>query len=80
MDRNRELDGFITLLDIYATDQLLILMSQFNKCPTGRYRLAAGLPGIFSLTSKIENKDCSTLPNEKERKRVYHTWESGSDK
>ena len=61
MDQNRELDGVSTMPDIYPTDQSLC--SQFNKCPTGRYRLADGLPGNFSFDkNKSKSKDCPTSP------------------
>ena len=36
-NRNFELNGFITMLYMYTTDKLLILMPQFDKRSPGRF-------------------------------------------
>ena len=47
--RNERLAQFIANPNTYRNDQLLNLMRQFDNCPTGRYRLACSLPGVFSF-------------------------------
>ena len=47
--RNEKLAQFTANSSTYPQDQLLDLMRQFDNCPTGRYRLARTLPGVFSF-------------------------------
>jgi hypothetical protein len=47
--RNEQLALFRASPNTYPNDQLLDLMRQFDNCPTGRYRLACSLPGVFTF-------------------------------
>ena len=49
--RNEQLARFMASPNTYPNVQLLDLMRQFNNCPTGRYRLARCLPGMFTIQS-----------------------------
>ena len=44
--RNRALARFVATPRAYPGDELLALMTQFDKSPTGRYMLARCLPAI----------------------------------
>jgi hypothetical protein len=52
--RNHELARFTADPRVYPVEELLELMTQFDRCPTGRYRLARCFPEIlffFKMTS-----------------------------
>ena len=49
--RNVQLALFTASPSTYPNDQLLDLMRQFDNCPTGRYRLARSLLGMFTFQS-----------------------------
>ena len=69
--RNRELALFVANPDAYPSgDELLALMRQFNKCPTGRYMLARCYPEIPSLLKIHESPD-SSATEQRKRKRIH---------
>ena len=46
--RNRKLIRCVANLQDCTDDELVVLLSQFANCPTGRYMLARSFPPVFS--------------------------------
>lgn len=67
--RNRKLARFVANPSHYPGDELLALMSQFDRCPTGRYMLARCVPEIPGFF-KIMITDPSTA-RLKKRRKIY---------
>jgi hypothetical protein len=66
--RNRDLARFVTNPRAYPGEDLLALMGQCDKCPTGRYMLARCFPGIPSFFN-MNGTDASKA-GVKKRKRI----------
>ena len=65
--RNRELARFVANPHDYPADELLKLMTQFDKSPTGLYMLVRCLPGIPSFFKSNEITDASTAGAKKRK-------------
>jgi hypothetical protein len=70
--RNRNLARFVANPRAYPGDELLALMTQFDKSPTGRYMLARCLPGIpsFFKINRIATSADMCTAEAKKRKRT----------
>ena len=65
--RNHELARFVANPHDYPADELLKLMTQFDKSPTGLYMLVRCLPGIPSFFKSNEITDSSTAGAKKRK-------------
>ena len=71
--RNRQLARFVANPRAYPVEELLVLMTQFDKSPIGRYMLARCLPGIPSFF-KSKSTHSSTVEAKKRAKKRKHIF------
>ena len=67
--RNGQLARFVANPRAYPVEELLVLMTQFDKSPTGRFMLARSFPGIPSFFNSNEITDASTAGTKKRKCR-----------
>ena len=66
--RNRELARFVANPRAYPVEELLVLLRQFDKSPTGRYMLARCFPGIPSFFNSKSAGSSTTGPKKRKRR------------
>ena len=66
--RNRQLARFVANPPAFPGTELMVLISQFDSIPTGRYMLARSFPGI-DASFKIKSTDSTTAGPRKKMRR-----------